>query len=1571
MSEELQVFKSSALQWIYHHNAYNKDEVKQIPNRYTNFSDAIIDCNNAISNSGLNGMSVHGVGPVQLDYIYAKPYDKDITAIRTKITNLNTFTSLIHEECRQKIDKPFCDSLKNLFTSVYNHSNFVVSGGLSLGELNIGEVKEEEIRQWLETCMGNYDEESQYLTSDPKVNDYIRYYNQRQPGPNGKFNYEYALMHYDSLNYYQRQALYHIYEYNLRMCEADLEGTSASYKTSKAVVDRMTPYLFTYSEMNTIQPTSACKGMWLRTGKDSHCAYILQDILQYDQVDGEQLTVFLDEEKTMWIHATPDAFSVSIEPYKGGMRVELTYSFTDPELAGASGTKELSYFCSETRSYAYIKSEEKKHPGCFDHQKSLGFTDIALAELFSRARSSNDADILDNMIKGSGQSYDQIFNIDPSKMTVSGASAIALYNGALSQQYYLCGDEACRQEAARMNSFLMKGESQYSQQYYNLFIAGMNYLDEDYKEPAKTNVFVAVARGMESEISVWPTAIYTLKVNSDLKDVEYIDYSELKKITPITAYGDEDVDIINKIGFGSPEDFSMQERLSFYKAMADNDRSLDSAQLKDLRNIYYSYLDYIQYQQINLYATDEERKCFDQLCYIMNSLDSHYSGMEFWKDQNAKMAKAAEDCPNAYTVGKFMGDLVIYAVWNTATGGLGSAAGVEIESFVGRMAAATVADIVIKDLPRAVMSYANGEDIGKVALEFTEEVFIDAAANAVGEAVGDAFGGARTREKLVDDFANAADPVKYLNKLSPSEVGLLVSRMDIETGAKVLSQVSDEVAQKALKEMPEYTAIKMAGELYKGVDISDTVKAIESIGPNRAMDIFESLSQETKISVLGELDRSTSDALSKAYYGKVTDYPKFSEATRIIANRTDIGDYQKFLEMKELYYNAPYKADVNIPKEFQYIKGFTATGNVDYYWPEYYGFKEGTMRAISRNDGIPEYWDRYGFSGGKNFSDLPDAGKYTYDQRAIPYIENEAAYHCGFANNKSYFDKIDAIKKRDLDALNGILKKEGLPELNDKQFFDICKNYQNGITDIKTNIKEYSSSIDVTYGIKGNADEWMNLSGGAGQLVTPLSVGDLKTIGVLKETTAAEVNAMKTAQDLAENLYKRASDIEPATTNVMKSLESADVKLVGLEHRLKTLESLQRKILNDSQILGKNMEDAALDISDSLRYTFVSSEDDYIKMVNNTLEELQRNGCIVEQLKNYWGDDVYQGINTVIKTADGTKIEVQFHTDNSFYTKEVLNHPYYEIARSQFASIDEIEEATMIMIDNQSKVIVPNMAKDCSLETIKRYYYSSISTYEEWQDAITLIGRRNDLSSFEKVEELRQLYNFASYKVNDSSALYIKMDKYVSDISSSGEILLDWKKIIDDPPKEILTDEEIKTISVMALKKGEKAGLTKQQIDNLRRILNGEKPPVEAYLSEMYIYNHLRQFEETGCYKIISDKRGVPSGTIGAGQDDLYVLNGKDVAKIIEKANGNPRILEKELAMPNGYLGDQPYIIRADRYNNLRMSTGNEANGWQDEWCPGGTTRNGCDEAVIDPLPVDDYSYKKCFGESEWTKGGK
>ena len=66
---------------------------------------------------------------------------------------------------------------------------------------------------------------------------------------------------------------------------------------------------------------------------------------------------------------------------------------------------------------------------------------------------------------------------------------------------------------------------------------------------------------------------------------------------------------------------------------------------------------------------------------------------------------------------------------------------------------------------------------------------------------------------------------------------------------------------------------------------------------------------------------------------------------------------------------------------------------------------------------------------GANFADVPVGGKYTYSERAIPYVQNEAAYHTGTFNNSTYFDKFDAIRNRDLNALNNILKLEYMFEI--------------------------------------------------------------------------------------------------------------------------------------------------------------------------------------------------------------------------------------------------------------------------------------------------------------------------------------------------------------------------------------------------------------------------------------------------------------------------------------------------------------------------------------------------------------
>lgn len=212
--------------------------------------------------------------------------------------------------------------------------------------------------------------------------------------------------------------------------------------------------------------------------------------------------------------------------------------------------------------------------------------------------------------------------------------------------------------------------------------------------------------------------------------------------------------------------------------------------------------------------------------------------------------------------------------------------------------------------------------------------------------------------------------------------------------------------------------------------------------------------------------------------------------------RSDLTDAQKISELQKLFQNSNYKTDINVPSDIQYIKGFDASGNVIYDWPPKLGFDENSIKSISRIDGLPDTWDRYGYMGGSNFADVPPTGKYSYSERAIPYVENEAAYHTGTFNNATYFDKIDAIKNRNIDAFNNLIQNEGISKWDVDDFEELCDSYDSFIT--KTN-KELGEGVDVTYGLKGKAASWGDMSGGAGQIVTPFGGDILKKIGILKE----------------------------------------------------------------------------------------------------------------------------------------------------------------------------------------------------------------------------------------------------------------------------------------------------------------------------------------------------------------------------------------------------------------------------------------------------------------------------------------
>ena len=229
---------------------------------------------------------------------------------------------------------------------------------------------------------------------------------------------------------------------------------------------------------------------------------------------------------------------------------------------------------------------------------------------------------------------------------------------------------------------------------------------------------------------------------------------------------------------------------------------------------------------------------------------------------------------------------------------------------------------------------------------------------------------------------------------------------------------------------------------------------------------------------------------------------EFFDHINDIGKRDDLTSEEKLAKIHEAYGRLEVKGDVTVVSDTKYLKsdGFIdGRANID--WPDMMGFEEGSIQTISRNNPLPEKWDRIGGNRGVNFTTLPDNDvPSTYDQRAIPYLENPEARHVGSFDNESYFEAIDAIKSGDLEGLNRVIignRKDPITEVD----FDLIKRDYDDFQDILQNV---IGRTDTTYGLKGTAAPWRNSSvgeklmdGGADQIVTPLNGQFLEKIGII------------------------------------------------------------------------------------------------------------------------------------------------------------------------------------------------------------------------------------------------------------------------------------------------------------------------------------------------------------------------------------------------------------------------------------------------------------------------------------------
>lgn len=134
----------------------------------------------------------------------------------------------------------------------------------------------------------------------------------------------------------------------------------------------------------------------------------------------------------------------------------------------------------------------------------------------------------------------------------------------------------------------------------------------------------------------------------------------------------------------------------------------------------------------------------------------------------------------------------------------------------------------------------------------------------------------------------------------------------------------------------------------------------------------------------------------------------------------------------------------------------------------------------------------------------------------------------------------------------------------------------------------------------------------------------------------------------------------------------SDMKLEGLKYKIKSLDSLTRKVTGEP---NANMRDV-------VRYTAISSADDLAKNYSTALELMHKKGYTESAVKNYWTNtsNPYNGINTNFISPKGYEFELQFHTKESFELKNGKLHELYEKARVLDKKSSEVAELNKEMM---------------------------------------------------------------------------------------------------------------------------------------------------------------------------------------------------------------------------------------------------------------------------------------------------
>ncbi len=160
-----------------------------------------------------------------------------------------------------------------------------------------------------------------------------------------------------------------------------------------------------------------------------------------------------------------------------------------------------------------------------------------------------------------------------------------------------------------------------------------------------------------------------------------------------------------------------------------------------------------------------------------------------------------------------------------------------------------------------------------------------------------------------------------------------------------------------------------------------------------------------------------------------------------------------------------------------------------------------------------------------------------------------------------------------------------------------------------------------------------------------------------------EISVRSTAESAAADLISGVQGVEPQVTKTLDEIgQRTRGTLRGLQNRLKTEESMARKIAKDVADHGMTVEQASGQIYDGLRYTYEFAPSEYAAGVTGARADLLARGYTQVRDKNFWTQDGYAAVQDVFKAPNGTYFELQYHTPATLVAKDP-SHKLFNVQR--------------------------------------------------------------------------------------------------------------------------------------------------------------------------------------------------------------------------------------------------------------------------------------------------------------------